>query len=225
MAFLLFDLDGTLTDPELGISACIQHAVQALGRATPRRESLRRYIGPPLRQSLGELLETDDAEILDTALRYYRERFSTIGLYENALYSFVPSALAALQVARHRMWVVTSKPTVYASRIVEHFGLAPYFEAVHGSELTGERSDKVELVAHVLAAENLDSARTWMIGDRAHDVRGGRANGTHTAGVLWGYGSEQELAEAGADVIVDAMHSLIAHLAAAQPAVAAAERS
>jgi len=215
LAFLLFDLDGTLTDPELGIATCIQHAVRALGRVAPPRESLRRFIGPPLRQSFGELLGTDDAGTLDAALGHYRDRFSVTGLFENTLYPFVPGALAALQAARHRMWVVTSKPTVYATRIVEHFLLTPYFEVVYGSELTGERSDKAELVAHVLSVEELDAAQTWMIGDRAHDVRGGRSSGTHTVGVLWGYGSRQELAEAGADIIVETMDPLIAQFASA----------
>jgi phosphoglycolate phosphatase len=214
MACLIFDLDGTLTDPEVGITTCIQHAVQALGWASPPRESLRRYIGPPLRASFAELLETDDAATLDAALTHYRERFATTGLYENTLYPFVPGALAALRAARHRLWVATSKPTVYAQRIVEHFGLAPYVEGVYGSELTGQRSDKGELVRHLLAAERLERGLTWMIGDRSHDINGGRAHGLRTIGVLWGFGSREELTVAGADLVVDTMDQILAQFRA-----------
>ncbi len=224
MPCLLFDLDGTLTDPERGITTCIQHALSALHRTVPPGESLRRCIGPPLRASFAELLETDDEATLDAALAHYRARFATTGIYENTLYPFVPGALAALQGARHRLWVATSKPTVYARRIVEHFGLAPYFEGVYGSELTGQRADKGELVRHLLATERLDPGRTWMIGDRSHDVTGGRANGLRTIGVLWGFGSDRELREAGADLVVDTMDQILEHFTAAQPRAAADER-
>lgn len=213
MACLLFDLDGTLTDPERGITACLQHALRTLGRDVPPAASLRHYIGPPLRASFAAMLRSDEAPLLDAALALYRERFAATGLYENQVYPFVPDGLATLRAARHRLWVATSKPTVYARRIVDHFGLAPFFEGVYGSELTGERADKRDLVRHVVAMEGLTPGQTWMIGDRGHDMHGGRANGTRTAGVLWGYGSATELVEAGAHVTVGSMAALVAHLA------------
>jgi phosphoglycolate phosphatase len=209
---LFFDLDGTLTDPVRGITLCLRHALVALGREAPPLDGLRRYIGPPLRRTFVALLATDESTVIEAAIAHYRERFSTVGLYENEVYPDVPEGLAALRRAGHRLWVVTSKPKVYADRIVEHFALTASFQGVHGSELSGRNADKIELIAHVLAAERLNPARTAMIGDRAEDVVGGRANGIGTVGVLWGYGSEEELRKAAPDVIVDSMAGLSAYV-------------
>jgi phosphoglycolate phosphatase len=209
---LLFDLDGTLTDSARGITLCLRHALLALGRPAPPLEDLRHYVGPPLRATFADLLATDERAVIEAAVAHYRERFSAVGLYENEPYRDVPEGLATLREAGHRLWVVTSKPEPYARRIVEHFGLALLFRGVYGSELSGERADKTELIAHVLGSEQLDPARTRMIGDRAEDIRGGRANGTGTIGVLWGYGSEAELRKAEPDVIVDSMAGLSAHV-------------
>jgi phosphoglycolate phosphatase len=214
MTDLFFDLDGTLTDPARGITRCLAHALRTSGRAAPPLDELRRYIGPPLRKTFAELLATDAHDAVETAVAHYRERFSTVGMYENQVYADVPDGLAALRRAGHRLWVVTSKPEVYARRIVEHFALMPIFHGVHGSELSGARADKRELIAHVLESERLDPASTRMIGDRAEDVVGGRANGTGTVGVLWGYGSEEELVEARPDAIVGSMAELTAYLVA-----------
>jgi phosphoglycolate phosphatase len=216
MTDLFFDLDGTLTDPARGITRSLQHALVALGREAPPREELLRYIGPPLRGTFVDLLATDERAVIDAAIGHYRERFATVGLYENEVYPDVPDGLASLREAGHRLWVVTSKPAVYAHRIVEHFRLTSLFAGVHGAELSGERADKVALIAHVLEVERIDPAGAWMIGDRAEDVRGGRANGTGTVGVLWGYGSEEELAAAQPDVIVDSMAALSASVEAAR---------
>ncbi|WP_437599259.1 HAD hydrolase-like protein [Sorangium sp. So ce590] len=209
---LLFDLDGTLTEPALGIILCFQHALQKMGRAAPDAGRLRRLIGPPLRSGLAELLATDDAALIEEALGHFRERFATTGMFENEVYPDVPAGLAGLGAAGHRLWVVTSKPGVYAQRIVEHFGLARHFRDVYGAELSGERSEKGELIRHVLEREGLDPRRTWMIGDRRFDVAGGRANGTSTVGVLWGHGSEEELRGAGADRVVASVAELLACL-------------
>jgi phosphoglycolate phosphatase len=209
---LLFDLDGTLTDPEQGITRCIQHAVTSLGWPAPPRESLHRYIGPPLRQTFATLLGTDDDVLIRSAITHYRERFSEVGLYENEVYVDVPGSLQRLREDGHRLWVATSKPEIYARRIIDHFGLTPHFQRVHGSELSGERADKTDLIAHVLKLERLQPNTVFMIGDRAPDITGGRANGTRTIGVLWGYGSEQEIRGAKPDVVVDAMAPLIAHV-------------
>jgi phosphoglycolate phosphatase len=209
---LLFDLDGTLTDPVLGITRSIQHALVKLGRVAPETAALARYVGPPLRATFAELLDDDDPALVAQAVALYRERFSEIGLYENAVYPEVPPALAALVEAGHRLWVVTSKPHVYARRIVAHFGLRGWFTDIYGSELDGHNTDKVDLIRVVLANERLPPAQTWMIGDRALDVRGGRENGTRTAGVLWGYGSEDELRAAGPDLVLPRLGHLVDHL-------------
>jgi phosphoglycolate phosphatase len=207
---LLFDLDGTLTDPVVGITRCIQHALVRLGHEPPPAAALARFVGPPLRGTFAELLGTDDGELVARAIAGYRERFVEVGMFENQVYPDVANGLDRLAARGHRLWVVTSKPRVYAARIVEHFGLAGRFSGVYGSELDGTNVDKTDLVRVVLAREELRPADTWMIGDRAQDVRGGRANGARTAGVLWGYGSDEELRAAEPDLLVASMADLVA---------------
>jgi phosphoglycolate phosphatase len=214
MRHLFFDLDGTLTDPAPGIGACFLHSARALGHTALTEASVRRYIGPPIREAFGEILGTRDVERIEEALRIYRERFSTIGLFENAVYPGVPDALARLCAAGHSLSIVTSKAAVYAERIVDHFGLRRFTPRVYGAELSGERSTKAELVAHALAGERLAPAQACMIGDREHDVLGAKAHGVATIAVTWGYGSRSELEAAGADQLVDTLEQLIAAVAA-----------
>jgi phosphoglycolate phosphatase len=214
---LLFDLDGTLTDPERGITQCISHALNSVGRPSPPIDVLRRYIGPPLRKTFAELLETEDESAIDAALGCYRDRFVEVGMYENELYGDVPRGLDALRERGHRLWVATSKPEVYARRILGHFELSTLFQNIYGSELSGERADKGALIAHILERERLDPSDVWMIGDRSHDIVGGRANNTRTMGVLWGYGSEEELLSAKPDCVADSISTLIALVDATAP--------
>jgi len=204
---LLFDLDGTLTDPAPGITACIRHAAAALGSSV--EGDLKRFIGPSLRESFRELLATDDAERVEAAVQLYRERFARVGLFENTVYDGVPDALVAARAMQFRLLVVTSKPKVYADRIVDHFGLREHFAAVYGPELTGERSDKAALLEFVLRTERLAPSQACMVGDREHDIRGAKANDIPAIGVAWGYGTLQELREAGADLIVDSIAALL----------------
>jgi len=207
---ICFDLDGTLTDPKLGITNCIRHALERLDREAPPADDLTWCIGPPLLESFATLLgDRDEAE---QALALYRERFSTVGLYENAVYPGIPDVLAACRQAGYRLVVATSKPTVYARRILDHFGLSRCFEAVCGSELDGTRSDKTELLRWVLAEHDIDAASATMIGDRRHDIIGARNNGMHAIGVTYGYGSRDELTAAEADLIVDCPGELAAAL-------------
>ena len=205
---ILFDLDGTLTDPVLGITRCIQHALVNLGRTAPDLDSLRRCVGPPLQDSFAELLETTDEALLAEAIRFYRERFKPVGMFENSVYPDVPEGLETLKARGHRLWVATSKPHVFAREIVEHFGLARFFERVHGSELSGLNADKGDLIRHVLAEEGIQPDQAWMVGDRMHDVIGARRNGVEAIGVLWGYGSEEELQSAAPRRIVASMAEL-----------------
>ncbi|MCA8929311.1 MAG: HAD family hydrolase [Alphaproteobacteria bacterium] len=195
-----FDLDGTLTDPKPGITACIRHALQRLGRTPPPADDLTWCIGPPLLASFETLL--GDRELAPRALALYRERFGAVGLFENRVYDGIPATLAACRQAGLRLFVATSKPTVYATRIAAHFSFDRHFEAVCGSELDGTRTDKSALLAWVLARHGLDPARTVMIGDRHHDMVGARNNGMAGLGVAYGYGSRAELADAGAFRIV-----------------------
>jgi phosphoglycolate phosphatase len=197
---VLFDLDGTLTDPREGIVACLRHALRSLGHPCPPMADLVECIGPPLRDSFSRLLGTEDSGVIDEAIALYRARFSATGIFENAVYPGVPEALTELRALGMTLYVATSKPYPFARRIVEHFGLTPFFRRVHGSELSGIRADKGELIAHVLELETLSSGSTVMVGDRAHDVLGARARGVFPLAVLWGYGSRAELTAAGARV-------------------------
>ena len=138
---ILFDLDGTLTDPREGIVACLKHALRGLGRSTPPDSDLERYIGPPLQESFALLLGAERQGEVDAAVQLYRERFSAKGLFENAVYPGIQAALAGLQGLGVVLYVATAKPRVFAERIVEHFGLRPYFRAVYGSELDGTRAE------------------------------------------------------------------------------------
>ena len=199
---ILFDLDGTLTDPGVGIVSCIRYALERLGRDMPADQALLRYIGPPLREAFCELLNTSDRCAIDHAVNVYRERYSTIGLLENEVYAGIPEALAQLTERGDALFVATSKPEIYAQRILEHFGLAGHFRKIWGCELDGTRSDKGELIAHLLQHEKLTPAETLMIGDRSHDAVGARANGIVPIGVLWGYGDEAELTSAQCEMLL-----------------------
>ena len=199
---ILFDLDGTLTDPRDGIVRCIQYALERLGHESRSEAELVHFIGPPLRESFGELLNTRDEVAITRAVNVYRERYSTIGLLENELYTGIPEALSALSERGDTLFVATSKPGLYARQILEHFGVATYFRSIWGCELDGTRADKGELIAHLIEQENLSPAETVMIGDRSHDAVGARANGIVPVGVLWGYGDEQELITAQCKVLL-----------------------
>ncbi len=201
---VLFDLDGTLTDPFPGITRSIQHALRRLGAPVPEADDLRWCIGPPLADSFALLLGTTDKQRLDEAIAFYRERYTTVGLFENAVVDGIPELLRRLADAGRCLFVATSKPHIYARRIVEHFGLLPPIRTVYGSELDGTRSDKAELIAYLLVAEGFDPAGCVMIGDRRHDLIGAHANGVPAIGVTWGYGSREELTAEAPAAIVDA---------------------
>jgi len=207
---ICFDLDGTLSDPKLGITRSIQHALKELGRPVPTADDLTWCIGPPLFGSFKKLLGS--RKEAENALLLYRERFTQTGIYENELYPGIAVALSGLRSSGYRMFVATSKPKAFADRIVEHFGLSPYFEAIYGSELDGTRSDKSDLLGWVVAQERLSPSETVMVGDRSHDIAGGRKNGMATLGVLYGYGTMAELLEAGADDLCQSPTDLTRHL-------------
>jgi phosphoglycolate phosphatase len=207
-ATLLLDLDGTLTDNFSGIARSIRHALTAMGVSPPPESMLRSCVGPPLRQSFARLLCTDDAEDIERALAHYRARYAETGWRENVVYPGIAAVLARFAGAGTALILCTSKPQPYAERIVAHFGLAPRLRAVYGADLAGARDDKTELVAHLLSCERLEAATCVMIGDREHDVHAAHANGVRAVGVLWGYGSRDELRNAGADAIVAAPDDL-----------------
>jgi phosphoglycolate phosphatase len=193
---IFFDLDGTLTDPKPGITGSIQYALQKLGRPVPSQDELTWCIGPPLRASFVVLLGGEDHA--DRAVELYRERFGDVGLFENSVYPDIEAVLASLGATRLRLFVATSKPHVFAKRIVAHFGLDRHFEHVFGSELDGTRVHKSDLLTYALERTGTDPAQALMIGDRSHDMLGAKANGMSAIGVTYGYGSPEELLAAGA---------------------------
>lgn len=148
----------------------------------------------------------------EKALSFYRERFSTIGLFENQLYEGIPHCLEKIAEKADSIHVVTSKPTIYSRRIIEHFDLAQYFKVVYGSNLDGSLSDKTELLTHVLKKEEIPARDAVMIGDRRFDVTGAKNNGIRALGVLWGYGSEKELINAGADGLCSHPDEIYRHI-------------
>lgn len=144
------------------------------------------------------LLETDSENMAAAALTHYRQRFGTLGLFENTVYDGIPEALASLKASGHTLFVATAKPRVFAVRIIDFFGLGPLFKAIYGSELDGTRSTKSDLIAYLLKKEAIPASETVMIGDRSYDMAGARRNGVPACGVLWGYGTRTELEGAGA---------------------------
>ena len=205
---ILFDLDGTLTDPGKGITRCIQYALDQLGTIIPPSDQLTWCVGPPLKASFAHLLNTADQTILDQALVHYRKRFSEKGMFENILYPDVVSSLGDLQTAGFKLFLATSKPKVFARQILDYFKLTPFFHTVYGSELDGRLSDKGTLIAYVIDQEELDSVATLMVGDRVYDIEGGKENKVMTAAVTYGYGTRGEIATAKPDVIFEAFADL-----------------
>ena len=213
MDSIFFDLDGTLTDPKPGITRSIQYALQRLDLPVPSQDELTWCIGPPLRASFVVMLGGESRA--DLALTLYRERFADIGLYENSVYPDIEHILNALKHSHGRLFVATSKPRVYAERIIAHFGLAGYFERVFGSELDGTRVDKGELLTYALASAGVDPQHALMIGDRSHDIIGAKNNRMGAIGVLYGYGSREELIEAGASHVCATPRAVLDHLSGA----------
>lgn len=192
----MLDLDGTLTDPATGITNCIAYALTRLDVVAPPSHDLHFAIGPPLRVSFATLLKTNDTVVIEQAMVFYRERFADTGLFENIVYNGVPEMLTDLKARNYRLLLATAKPHVYARRILRHFNIATQFDGVYGSELDGTRQHKGDLLAYLLARENIDPSSAVMIGDRHHDIDAARASGCRTIGVTYGYGSAEELAHA-----------------------------
>jgi phosphoglycolate phosphatase len=210
MDAIFFDLDGTLTDPKPGITRSIQYALQKLDLPVPSQDELTWCIGPPLRDSFVTLLGGDSRA--DLAVSLYRERFGDVGLYENAVYPDIEHILGALKASHGRLFVATSKARVFAERIIEHFSLGGYFEHVFGAELDGTRVHKSDLLAYALDSTGVDPSRALMIGDRSHDMIGARNNSMGALGVLYGYGSREELIEAGASHVCATPRAVLDHI-------------
>ena len=191
---ILLDLDGTLTDPKVGITTSARYGLNKIGHPVAEHENLDWIIGPPLKASLAQILKVDVSDDLaEQALLGYRERFAVTGLFENEVYPDVKATLAALTARGFQLFLATAKPTIYAKQILVHFDLAQYFTEIYGSELSGERTNKGDLISYILEQQSLVAAECLMVGDREYDILGARRNGIETIAVEYGYGSDAEI--------------------------------
>ena len=200
--YLFFDLDGTLTDPMIGITHSVQYALASFGIEENDLHQLCTFIGPPLKDSFREFygFSNEQAEI---ALIKYREYFSKRGIFENQVYDGIPALLAQQKKSGRKLMLATSKPEIFARQILDYFNLSHYFSFIGGATLDGKRSTKTDVIRYVLKSNKIDNpSDVIMIGDRKHDIEGAQANNIQSIGVLYGYGSEKELYEAGANIIV-----------------------
>ncbi len=207
--YLLFDLDGTLTDPKLGTAKAISHALDYYGIEEKKPELVDKFIGPPLIESFQEHYGLDE-EKAGLCVKKYREYYKETGLYENYMYEGVDKMLETLKSCGKVLILATSKPEVFARKILEHFGLLGYFDFIAGSELSGDRLHKVEVIRYALSGMGIsDTSGCLMIGDRMHDILGAKKAGLDSMGVLYGYGSRAELGEYGADYIAERVEDVV----------------
>lgn len=212
ITYLLFDLDGTLTNPKEGITKCVQYALNSFGIQEPELDKLVPFIGPPLLQSFQIFYGMNEQQAI-TAVEKYRERFSTIGLFENFPYPGIATMLQQLKAQRKILAVASSKPTIFVKQILEKFELAQYFEIIEGSNIDGSRTDKKEVIAEVLRQLNYPSAeQLLMIGDRKYDVLGAKEMGFSCVGVRFGFAAPNELEESGVIYIAETVADLQQYL-------------
>lgn len=200
MKRILFDLDGTLTDPFLGITRSVAYSLKSFGIEVDDLETLKPFIGPPLDVSFREYYHMDEAQSWK-ALEKYREYFSKKGLFENKVYEGMEDFLQSLLNMDMKLYVCTSKPEVFAKEILDHFSLTPYFTGIYGATLDGSLKNKGDVIAHCIKQEQLNIQDCMMVGDRQHDIVGAHQNQIPCIGVLYGYGSLEEFQEYHCDYI------------------------
>lgn len=216
--FILFDLDGTLTDSGPGITNSVMYALGRFGISVEDHSELYRFIGPPLLSSFKEFYGFDDSTA-KKAVEYYREYYSDKGIFENTVYNGIPELLKQISGSGRKSALATSKPEKFAVQILDHFGLSQYFSNITGASMTEARTEKTELISIALSSLNIkDKSSAVMIGDRRFDIYGAAANDIASIGVLYGYGSHKELTDAGADFIAETPQK-IAELIALKGAV------
>ena len=207
--YYLFDLDGTLTDPGIGITNSVMYALEKFGIHVSNREELYPFIGPPLTDSFIKYFDFSEKQAIQ-AVEYYREYFRAGGIFENKVYDGIPEMLGELKARNAITALATSKPYEFSVRILEHFGLYQYFDFIGAATMDGRISKKADVIRYLLGElGDVDAGSVLMIGDRDQDIEGAKANGLHCAGVLWGYGSNDELMGAGADYIVSAPSDIL----------------
>jgi phosphoglycolate phosphatase len=206
---VLFDLDGTLIDSRPGIEASCLAALRALGHAPGAALDVTRFIGPPLEDVVQALLQPYGDDRVGEAVVAYRHHYGESSLLGSKPYPGIANALQGVRQAGLRIYLATSKREVFARRILQHLDLASYFDGIYGSVPGGALDHKPELLAHILSEQRMAASRSLMVGDRRHDIIGAHAVGMRSLGVLWGYGSRDELETAGADQLVESTADLL----------------
>jgi phosphoglycolate phosphatase len=207
---VLFDLDGTLTNPQVAITASMAYALAEVGVTPPPIEELLWCIGPPLRQNLGKLLGPDGPDLVERAAQAYLRRYATEGVRETTEYPGIDAMLQRIRASGARVYLATTKFVDHAEKVLIAFSLRQYFDGVFGARHDGSMGDKRELLRHIIEETGIDPGRSVMIGDREHDVVGAKANGIFTIGVTYGFGSREELVKAGPDAICDSPEAILA---------------
>lgn len=206
--YILFDLDGTLTESAEGITNSVKYALEKYGISGVTTEELLKFIGPPLQDSFIEFYHFSEEDAIK-AVAFYREYFSEKGIFENRVYDGIPELLGKLKQKGKKLFVATSKPEKFTNRILEHFDLAKYFDFVAGATMDNIRTKKADIIAYILEhipSEDFD--KVIMIGDRHHDIEGAIANQIDSIGVLYGYGTKEELTKAGSTYIASSIEEL-----------------
>jgi len=207
METILFDLDGTITDPFLGITKSVAYSLKSFGIEVERLDELKKFIGPPLEESFQEYYGMNKADSLK-AVEKYREYFREKGLYENKVYLGMEEFLQDLKDEGKHLYICTSKPLIFAKEILEYFRLDHFFDGIYGSELDGTRNNKGDVIAYCMNCENLRKEDCLMVGDRQHDIIGAHENHIPCVGVLYGYGCREEFERYQCDYIVEDLKAL-----------------
>lgn len=209
---VLFDLDGTLTDPGLGITNSVMYALEKFGIKVEDRTSLYKFIGPPLKESYAKYYHLSDEDI-NLAVKYYREYFSEKGIFENVLYDGITEVLDRIKSSGRKIILATSKPDEFAVKILKHFRIDQYFDFVAAATMDETRTAKADVIAYAIESCNItDLQSTVMVGDRENDILGAKAFGIDSIGVLYGYGSREELQSAGAAYLAESVEDITNYL-------------
>ncbi len=207
--YLFFDLDGTLTDPALGITNSFIHAFKCFGMEIPSYETLCSYIGPPLPDTFRTFFGSDEEKVME-GVKLYRQHYAEKGLFENEVYPGIAELCAKLKAAGKHLTVATSKPEHFAVQIMDHFNLSQYFDFICGSNMDESRSEKAQVIEYAIKCNNIkDKSKILMIGDRKHDIIGAKKNGIKSCGILFGYGDREEHVAAGADFIAETVEDIL----------------
>ena len=210
--YILFDLDGTLTNPEIGITSSVMYALEKFNIKVEDRKELHPFIGPPLEYSFQTYYGLSEEES-QLAIKYYRERFSVKGLYENEVYEGVDKLLQRLKESGKTLIIATSKPEEFTLKILKQFDLYKYFDYVAGATMDGSRGEKADVIRYALEISGIkDTSEAIMIGDRKYDILGAKENGLNSIGVLFGFGDYEELTTAGADYIAKSVEEILEYV-------------